>query len=595
MRWMKGMRDAKNIVRIAWCVFIMGSSLLMQAQTLPVVRNVRFIGNRHFSSMQFANIMQIQSRGRYQETMLTKDVQAIEALYHADGFLQARTDSVHVERDSVANDVSLTFYMFEGKPSVVRAIVFSGNKIFTDAAVCGSMEMREGNVFSSSVLEKDIQSILQQYEKAGYPLATVRIKDIVQTDTADEIALRVRLTIDEGRTITISGLRVEGNTSTNADVITREARLSPHQPFDGNLPERIKSRLARLQLFSSISTPELYFDEHDSAGLSLKVAEGNYNSFDGVLGYVPANGVNTKGYITGLVNLSFRNLFGTGRKLHARWYQENSSTQEVEFSYLEPWIAALPLNGQFGFFQRKQDSTYIKMQYDLTAEWMLLEDFSVSGSFSQTDVTPTEGYGRSVLAANTTTSGGVAIQYDSRDNAAAPTQGVYYTTQYQTGKKSIKHMASGGDSVTTATQRVLLDLEYYRTLWYRNVLAAELHVRDFSASDIDQSDLFLLGGATTLRGYREGQFLGSRLVWSNFEYRILMASQSYVFGFVDAGYIVQPAIASIGLTASEQTKIGYGIGVQLDSGIGLIGVSIALGEGDTFSTAKLHIRLINAF
>ena len=33
----------------------------------------------------------------------------------------------------------------------------------------------------------------------------------------------------------------------------------------------------------------------------------------------------------------------------------------------------------------------------------------------------------------------------------------------------------------------------------------------------------------------------------------------------------------------------------MDSALGLIGVSIALGEGDTFSTAKIHIRLINEF
>ena len=541
------------------------------------------------------SMLQIKQNVRYNETMLTKDIQAIEGLYRSDGYLQARTDSVQIERDSVANNISLMFFISEGKPSIVRAIEFSGNKIFANAALREWMNVREGSVFSSSVIEKDIQSILQQYEKAGYPLASVRVENIVRIDTLDEISLRILLSINEGRTITISGLRVEGNTSTKTDVITREARLYPHELYDGNLPERIKSRLTRLQLFSSVSTPEIYFDERDSAGLSVKVAEGNYNSFDGVLGYVPANGTNTKGYVTGLVNVSFRNLFGTGRKLSARWFQENSNTQEVEFNYLEPWIASLPLNGQFGFFQRKQDSTYIKMQYDLTAEWMLLEEFSISGSFSQTDVTPTEGYGWSVLAASTTTSGGIAIQYDSRDNIAAPTQGVYYTTQYQTGRKSIKHMAAGGDSIVTATRRVMLDLKYYHTLWYRNILAAELHVRDFSASDIDQSDLFLLGGATTLRGYREGQFLGSRIVWSNLEYRILMASQSYVFGFIDAGYIVQPAIASIGLVASEQTKIGYGIGVQLDSGIGLIGVSIALGEGDTFSTAKLHIRLINAF
>jgi outer membrane protein insertion porin family len=568
---------------------------LLSAQSQPVVRAVQFIGVHHFSMVQFANVMQIKQNTRYQEIMIAKDIQVIEGLYRSDGYLQAHTDSVHIERDSVANDVSLTFYLSEGKPSIVGAVEFIGNKIFTSGILREWMDVREGSIFSSSALEKDIQSILQQYEKAGYPLASVRVADIVRSDTADEVSICIQLMVNEGRTITVSGLRVEGNTSTKTDVITREARLYPHELYNGNLPELIKRRLSRLQLFSSVSTPELYFDELDSAGLSVKVAEGHYNSFDGVLGYVPASSTNAKGYVTGLVNVLFRNLFGTGRKLSARWYQENSSTQEVEFNYLEPWVASLPLNVQFGFFQRKQDSTYIKMQYDLIAEWMLMEEFSISGSFSQTNITPTEGYGRSILAASTTTSGGISIQYDSRDNITAPTQGVYYTTQYLSGRKSIKHMAAGGDSIVTTTQRVLFDLKYYRTLWFRNVLAAELHVRDFRARDIDQSDLFQLGGATTLRGYREGQFLGSRLVWSNLEYRVLMAAQSFVFGFVDAGYIVQPALASIELEASEQTKIGYGIGVQLDSGIGLIGVSIALGEGDTFSTAKLHIRLINAF
>ena len=109
------------------------------------------------------------------------------------------------------------------------------------------------------------------------------------------------------------------------------------------------------------------------------------------------------------------------------------------------------------------------------------------------------------------------------------------------------------------------------------------------------SDLFRLGGATTLRGYQEGQFLGSRLLWTNLEYRFLVTPLSFFYTFLDFGYIVQPAFASMEGKASEQSKVGYGIGVRMDSALGLIGVSIALGEGDTFSTAKIHIRLINEF
>jgi outer membrane protein insertion porin family len=79
------------------------------------------------------------------------------------------------------------------------------------------------------------------------------------------------------------------------------------------------------------------------------------------------------------------------------------------------------------------------------------------------------------------------------------------------------------------------------------------------------------------------------------EYRFVVAPRSFFYGFIDAGYIVRPDIITIGMTASKQSKIGYGIGVRMDSAIGLIGVSFALGEGDTFSTSKIHIRLINEF
>ena len=127
------------------------------------------------------------------------------------------------------------------------------------------------------------------------------------------------------------------------------------------------------------------------------------------------------------------------------------------------------------------------------------------------------------------------------------------------------------------------------------VVSAELHLRDFNSGNMDMSDLFRLGGAVTLRGYQEGQFLGSRIAWTNLEYRLLVAPRSYFFGFVDVGYIVRPSISAIHMTSSEQSKIGYGIGVRMDSSLGLIGVSFAFGEGDTFSTAKIHIRLINEF
>jgi outer membrane protein insertion porin family len=107
--------------------------------------------------------------------------------------------------------------------------------------------------------------------------------------------------------------------------------------------------------------------------------------------------------------------------------------------------------------------------------------------------------------------------------------------------------------------------------------------------------MYRFGGATTLRGYRENQFLGSRIAWTNAEYRFILARHSYFFGFFDTGYYFRPADNVSSVPGAESFRYGYGIGIRMDSPLGNIGVSFALGQGDSFSTAKIHIGLLNEF
>ena len=580
--------------------FLYGTLLIVflsvaEGQTSLTVRSISFEGNHAFSANQLTSVLLTKKGGMFSEPMLTADLERILDLYKSQAFLHTCVDSVQMKRDTLRKDIELRVFLNEGKPSVVRQIEFDGNRNLNASELHTVMKLHEGDIFVPSILEQDIQSILQMYEHKGYPLAKVVIQNISFIDSTEEMSTRVQVHIDEGKVLHITELRIEGNKTTKDYVITREARLYKNELFSGDLQERIKRRLDHLQLFSSVSLPELYLIDTERAGLFEKVVEGNQNSFDGVLGYIPSNGSSGGGYLTGLVNISLRNLFGTGRKLSARWYQENQSTQETELHYFEPWVASYPVNVQLGFFQRKQDSTFVKTQYDVSADLMLTDEFSVGISFSQSGVYPTQGYGSSVMAQSNTSNLGVSIRYDSRDNPTTPTRGILYSTEYQTGSKQSGTSVLFPTEVKSTTQRLVFDFSYYLSTFSRQVLAAELHLRDFSSGNMDISDLFQLGGASTLRGYREGQFLGSRIVWTNLEYRFLVAPRSFFYGFIDVGYIVQPDIATINMTASEQTKVGYGIGVRLDSSLGLIDVSFALGEGDTFSTAKIHIRLINEF
>ena len=488
------------------------------------------------------------------ESVLPTDLGRLLEFYNQRSFLHAQIDSVQIRRDTIRLEAEVHFFLHEGKPSVVRRIEFVGCRNLSSPELRKTMSLQEGDSFIPSLLERDIQAILKQYELRGYPLAKVDIQNVAFTDSAREMSVAVRIHLDEGKILHIVEMRIEGNRTTKEYILTREARLKENGFFTGDLPERVKRRIDHLQLFSSVGLPELYLTEAQQGGLLLRVVEGNQNSFDGVLGYVPAARPGESGSVTGLVNVSLRNLFGTGRKLSARWYQENKSSQETELHYFEPWVASYPVNLQVGFFQRKQDSTYVRMQYDLAAEVMLTEEFSLGATFSQSGVYPTEGYGRGIVAESKSTGFGVSIRYDSRDNPTTPAQGVFYSTEYLTGSKQTTLSGSFPVESHSTTRRLVFDLSYYLSLFLRQVLASELHFRDFSSSAIDLSDMFRLGGASTLRGYREGQFLGSRLVWTNLEYRFLVAPRSYFYGFIDIGYIVQPGIASLGMTCLLYTS-----------------------------------------
>ena len=122
-----------------------------------------------------------------------------------------------------------------------------------------------------------------------------------------------------------------------------------------------------------------------------------------------------------------------------------------------------------------------------------------------------------------------------------------------------------------------------------------IHGRELRSAQPEEGDLYRFGGMRSLRGYREHQFLGSRVAWSNTEYRFLLARRSFLYAFFDAGYYFRPADALRLIPQADAFKQGYGIGVQLETGLGNLGVSFALGQGDSFSNGKIHFGLINDF
>lgn len=438
--------------------------------------------------------------------------------------------------------------------------------------------------------------LLRELASRGYPLAALNV-DSVTLDSQHGRA-RLHSLLVSGPVVAIDSINVRGNRLTKRQVVTRELPFSTGDLFELDKFEDIPARLMRLGFFHRVAPPQLARDAQGRYILDLSVVEGNSNTFNGVAGYNPGTG-NEDSYLTGLIDLNFGNLFGTGRQLGARWEKRGRDTQELALRYREPWIFGHPVHLAGSFQQLIQDTIYVERLIELAAEWPAAPRLTISGWLSRQSVSPDSlASERLSLPKSRTLSVALGFVYHSLDFPLNPRRGVVYQTSVEAGRKHISSLYSSADgsvipSRSAHRQRLTVDFQVVVPTLGAQVLSIALHGRQVTSGEefVSISDEYRLGGAMTLRGYREEQFRGSRVGWSNIEYRYLLGPRSRAFVFVDLGYFYrETSVAQV-----EEFKTAYGFGTRVETPLGVIGVDYGLGEGDGLLEGKVHVSLVNNF
>lgn len=516
--------------------------------------------------------------------------EAVERECERRGFPFARVDSVTLRPNEDSTEYEADVHLTEGLPLVLGGLSFEGEAALSAEALRRAGELSPGSPFSQAALLVAIDGMLAAYDEAGYPFAAIAVRDVAIREDSNAAAADVTLDVREGERFIVSEFRVAGNTRTDADVIVRETRIAAGEAYDADRVADIRGRLERLNFFSSVSDPELYLRE-GRGGISIRVAEGNTNLFDGIVGYQPPRADGERGTITGLVNLSFRNLFGTGRRFDARWEHASRDVTELELRYLEPWIFDFPFNVRGGYLQRSQDSAYVRRLVEGRIDYLATNTLSISLAVQSVDVIPGINTIIPDLASSVAVNGSLEVLFDTRDDIFGPRAGVLLRNSYTGGNKRTRGPAERSDYI----QRIEFDASLFHELFPRHVAALALHGRELRGSALDASDLYRLGGANSLRGYREEQFSGTRIAWLGCEYRYALGRRSFAFAFFDLGYVFEPAAVLRAAEDFTTVKRGFGLGGRIETGLGILGVSYALGEGDSFTNGKIHFGLINEF
>lgn len=586
-----------NIGAMVCFVLFCISGLPIYSQTIS---EVKINGNTDFPNSEYLAWSGIKEGDQIFEGLSDSISSRIIRALLENGYLQNRVSSDLVFYTPDSQSVLVDIKMFEGKQTFIRSVYYNNNDSTISPDIHSGLLNLKGKAFIQSDIEGLIIKLINEMEIIGFPFCKIKIENVYNDydSISQDSFADIVFTISRGLPATIDDIKIIGNEDTKEYVITREIKVSIGEKYSQEKIENIPRLLNRLRFFDPVGSPNYYLNSKNEGVLEITVKERQTNNFDGIIGYIPPD-KSGDGYVTGLVNISMRNLLGTGRAAAVRWQKIDRYSQELELKYLEPYVINLPFNISTGFYQKKQDTTYIYRKLDLSLEFLATNEVTFSVIGGTESVIPTiSDYPKFTVYNSSLLTTGVNLKIDTRDDPISSTSGILFINSYYYSRKTINGPAEyiTNDMDTKVNlQRIFLDFNAYFQLFSRQVLMFGLHGKELQGDLMELSDLFRLGGANTLRGYRENQFLGSRIFWSNLEYRFLLSRRTYLFSFFDMGYYLRKADEKLKIEENSATKIGYGLGINLETGLGVLSVSFALAKGDSFSEGKIHFGIVNEF
>ncbi len=419
-------------------LIIMDSVHRLTAQTM--LQTVGFSGNNHFSSGQLLKRSGLHSGMLYNEQLIRAASRNIILAYKQDGFLYTRIDSVNLEKIN-DREINLSWYISEDKSFRLGQIDIQ-NELFSRETILDQLDLKTGDIYREELIEAEFKQLGLFFARHGYPLAVIKPGQVqlqlqLQGHTG-YYAVNLPLTVAAGRQIKINEFSITGNHITKDKVILRELGIHQGDLYDQDKIDRIPQNLNRLGFFKNVRQPTVLIKDSLTTLLQIDVEEGNTTTFDGIVGYIPApaNQADQQGYFTGLIQLGFRNLFGTGRRFDVYWKKSDQFSDEFRLFYEEPWILNLPVNLGGALERIVRDTTYIERSYALNSTIRFSSNFRVKLQLISKSIIPDSSASRILrLTNNSILTGDLGLEYDSRDQPYNPRHGLLYHAFYSEGLK----------------------------------------------------------------------------------------------------------------------------------------------------------------
>lgn len=468
------------------------------------VKRIIFLGNNKVTSTRLKSAMItkenslfsfISGSGAYKQEAFDHDIQMLNFLYFNEGYVQIKVDRPQVYVTPDKKSIVITIRVEEGEQFNVGQIDYTGDLLFTKSELEEATTLKEGQLFVYETLQKDIQSLTAKYGDLGYAFANV----IPRTQVRDkDRVVDITFEFDKGNKVYIGKINVIGNSKTRDKVVRRELKIREGELYNETRKRESMALVKRLGFFEEVNfNQKVDRDDPTKVDIDIVVKERNTGTLQIGAGYSSFFGVIFNGQI------SQTNLMGRGQNLSAS--VDFSKVQSLfRLSFTEPYFMDTRWSLGFDLYQSRRfliDYSELKTGGAVRVGHPLAPylDGFIRYKLDKTDLRLENDGDPDLFPVSTangiTSSVTFSLEYDRRNDRFAPTKGIYSRTD-------LEYAGLGGEQKYTkgfATARYYKEM-FWKLVWRNNLSYAFIR-SNVAGREPPFNELFLLGGANSLRGF----------------------------------------------------------------------------------------------
>lgn len=497
--------------------------------------------------------------------------------------------------------------VYQVEPTFLQQVRLVGNEVLPSAIAASAFQGQVGQPVSPTSIQQGIERINQWYSDNGYSLAQVvtllvEPSGVLTLEVVEGQIGQVDIQFvdpDTGEPVDEDGDPVEGRT--RESFLREEIQLQAGEPFREDVARRDVQRLAALGLFSQIDLAVI--NQGQTVDVTYLLAEVPSRSFNF------GGGINSGDGLFVSVTYQDRNFGGVGDRLSLN--TQIGQTIQFGAGFTSPYRDSRPdeLGWRVNVFQRRFTSRSFTDEVELPngdtaregrlggsaavmrplGEWdaeLGVNYTRVSIREEDGDLAPVDELGNPLTFSDSGIDDLFTLSFsatrDRRDNPINPTTGSALTLSTE------QSIPIGNGSILMnrlqANYATYVPVEVIGTGDVDNPEVLAVNVQGGTIlGDAPPYDSFNLGGANSVRGYREGRVgTGRHYFLVSTEYRFPMFEPVSGVLFADFASDLGSGSSILGEPAEVRDKpgtgFGYGFGVRVNTPLGLIRADFGLND-----------------